>query len=356
MAPANADFNAQLEGQGKSLLFGHRDFNLWSCVQLRQLIKLFGPTSTFKRGHSKLDLCVQLLDIKANALTLAEQRAVDVIWERRPVEPATKLLSHQPATPSDNSTDSGIGIKRRHSEVEVKVEEVRPGEALPDIPAETVSETLLECDTCMSDVPSSNFLPMAIDASCTHLGIKSCKGCVTLYIQTQAQCLPLDNIKCPDLGCNAMLSYEHMRQYAPAELFRRYDEYIMRKTFEQMPDYYACSKPGCGAGGLCLAEDEASISFMTCDNCGTRTCITCDTLWHPQYTHDQNLAKIKESITKTSASKARDETKSMKLVERESKACPKDGCGARIEKTNGFDHMTCKSRHGTYQKTLTYLR
>ena len=343
MALSYADFNYQLAMYDLPRAFAGHDFNVWTCVQLRRLIKLFDPERTFFKDELKIDLCEDLIGITNSVLTRSEQRAVDSIWKGWTVEQASSLLRHESAMPyATSSTDTNTtGVKRLHSEVEVDVETVPADKSTPNLSTEN---TMLECDTCTNVISVSELLTIPRDASCKHPTITSCKECVKIYIQTQTQSVSLDSIKCPKFGCFATLSHHQMIQYASPDVFDRYSEYIAKKSIEQMAEYYPCASPGCSAGGLCFPEDQASNSFVTCNKCGTRTCMTCDTLWHPNLSHEQNLLKIKEAEEeKRPAKEKRDEAASKAMVSKESTPCPGKGCGARIKKTGGCDHMTCKS-------------
>lgn len=72
---------------------------------------------------------------------------------------------------------------------------------------------------------------------------------------------------------------------------------------------------------------------MICVVCGGRTCITCDTIWHPAETCADIAAKRAEARGAEEAAATQYLTTNVKL-------CPR--CNIRGEKVSGCDHMTCK--------------
>lgn len=76
---------------------------------------------------------------------------------------------------------------------------------------------------------------------------------------------------------------------------------------------------------------------MICGECGGKTCLTCDTIWHPDLTCAEAVAKTKtDGEARLAAEKA-----SANYLAGRSKLCPK--CQIGGDKVEGCDHMTCKS-------------
>jgi hypothetical protein len=115
--------------------------------------------------------------------------------------------------------------------------------------------------------------------------------------------------------------------------FQRYDEFLVRRAMGEEDTYIQCAHPGCLSGGY---ADLKSISFFDCPACKGHTCVTCNTPYHagePCPDSEEVKRRAQE-----------DEDATVAEVARISKPCPKY-CGARIEKNESCDHMTCKCGH-----------
>lgn len=74
---------------------------------------------------------------------------------------------------------------------------------------------------------------------------------------------------------------------------------------------------------------------MICQTCKGRTCINCDTLWHPGKTCVEAEAARKRIETHSA-----EEVSAQEYLAVNSKLCPK--CEVRGQKVEGCDHMRCK--------------
>jgi len=121
---------------------------------------------------------------------------------------------------------------------------------------------------------------------------------------------------------------------------QRYNELLNKKDYEAVPNFRWCSNPKCKAGHIIenggngpwyeirLITD--SISFFTCFDCKSKTCFTCSVPWHSGYTCEQYKAGQEEQ--------KHSESRSGAWLNANAKLC---GCGRRVQKTSGCDHMTC---------------
>lgn len=73
------------------------------------------------------------------------------------------------------------------------------------------------------------------------------------------------------------------------------------------------------------------MPIFECNACRYKQCIACQMPWHDGETCDQYQARQDEVTVETEI-----------LLHQTSKFCP-GGCGARIERTGGCPHMTCKT-------------
>ena len=75
---------------------------------------------------------------------------------------------------------------------------------------------------------------------------------------------------------------------------------------------------------------------MICVECKGRTCITCDTIWHPSETCQEIAARRAEAREAEAAATTKYLTENVKV-------CPR--CNVPGEKVSGCDHMTCKIQY-----------
>ena len=190
------------------------------------------------------------------------------------------------------------------------------------------------CPTCFDDFEPNEVPALAVDARCQHASMTICGTCLQEYITAQSTSTRLDSIVCPIEACNATLSYNQMRMYATKEVFLRYDNEIARNALQGSEDYLECANVKCSHRGFVNPE----MSFITC-SCGTRTCVDCCTAWHPDQTHEENMAEIERAKERE---REVAEQGSAKYLAAKTKACP--SCGSHIIKSTGCDHMRCLAR------------
>jgi hypothetical protein len=180
------------------------------------------------------------------------------------------------------------------------------------------------CIICMEYKQTSSASP-AISPTCAHRS-NVCMPCLQTYIETAlssktaTDSSPLP--KCPE--CPSEISFEYVQETLPT-LAPTYSDHLLQRCLRSIPDYRPCLKPSCSGGQLHSGRDEQPI--VTCPVCSEKSCFTCRIPWHASRTCEEVESEDKAN---------------KELLEKLTKVCP--GCGARVEKIDGCDHMTCTCR------------
>ena len=172
-----------------------------------------------------------------------------------------------------------------------------------------------------------------ITSSCAHGPERQiCRSCLEKHISAKLSSWPYNRATCWVPTCNATLDYREIQLFAAPHTFDRYDQFLLHQAMEGADSTYKrCASSGCNSGGW---YDPATTSFIVCQSCQQRTCIDCDTSPY----HSGQLCPNSPQGKKM---RQEDDDATVALVERISKPCPNEKCGARIEKNEGCDHMTC---------------
>jgi len=109
----------------------------------------------------------------------------------------------------------------------------------------------------------------------------------------------------------------------------RYDRYRLLKQLSGEEGFMWCLRPGCQNGQIYDPDDEMVI----CAECSFEMCFRHRGPWHAGLTCLDYAANQGDPNSRGTR----------EWIERNSKACPNQGCGVPIEKNLGCDHMTCKS-------------
>ena len=198
------------------------------------------------------------------------------------------------------------------------------------------------CEVCSEPLSRENRLLRKPTLNCLHDHNFICLSCFQQHITASIMSRSWENIACPHDSCTAMLCFDDMQLFAPPEIFARYDKYINKKGLAALNDYVECSNVQCDSGGII---DSVAHSFATCSLCGTQTCVTCKTQYHPGLTHAENLAVLREAedaSSRRAQERQEEEAASETFVAKRTKTCPNLVCGFRIQKISGCNHMTCK--------------
>ncbi len=190
-----------------------------------------------------------------------------------------------------------------------------------------------ECMACTDSKDRMDFPAKAPTASCEH-PVNTCSECLRTWLASEVESKGCEGLKCPE--CCQTLQYGDVQLAASAETFVKYDRLAMHNLLSSEEEFAWCLRPNCGSGQLNVENSD----FMICASCDYRQCLKHKVEWHKGETCEQYEYR-------TSGQQQREEeAKTNAMIDSVSKTCPGEGCGWRIQKTDGCDHMTCKKcRH-----------
>ncbi|KAK3652982.1 hypothetical protein LTR56_004932 [Elasticomyces elasticus] len=187
---------------------------------------------------------------------------------------------------------------------------------------------LRDCNVCGDAKDPLEFSAKQPTVGCMH-PVATCNECLVQWMATEIDEKGGEGIKCPE--CPETLEYADVQRCASDETFEAYDKMITRLALGGLEDFAWCLAPSCDSG----QENPENRNFMDCKNCGYKQCLKHKIEWHVDETCEQYDYRI-------SGARAKDEERQTEtMLDTVSKKCP-GGCGWRIEKTDGCDHMTCK--------------
>ncbi|ETW02569.1 hypothetical protein, variant [Aphanomyces invadans] len=170
------------------------------------------------------------------------------------------------------------------------------------VPSADINSQPRECAICFEKSQAKNL------CGSTTCGSFFCNGCVQMYLQIKIQDGQVRRIRCPGLGCTAILSSHHIHGHVTTDHFQRYLE-----LKEKVRSGRVC--PPCGQPVTSTGRK------IHCQACTATTCGDCGEPYH--------LFGCKDVSYKT----WRQQT------EHDVRSCP--NCHVDIEKHGGCTHMVC---------------
>ncbi|DAZ94335.1 TPA: hypothetical protein N0F65_012138 [Lagenidium giganteum] len=160
--------------------------------------------------------------------------------------------------------------------------------------------------------------------SCGH---RFCTECVRQYVKIKINSreVDTDQLTCPIVECRAPIVDVEVELIAGSASCDQYLAILKRKRDEKHPNARWCPRPGCEELIVCSGAPR-----FTCPKCNTEGCFKCGEaahwLWFCRRTIvDQSYVEWEKSVGAV-------------------RGCP--GCGMRIWKNEGCNHMTCtRCRH-----------
>ncbi|PQE24657.1 Ring finger domain-containing protein [Rutstroemia sp. NJR-2017a WRK4] len=251
-----------------------------------------------------------------------------------------------------------------------------------------------ECVVCSYSLPLTAFPMEKVTVECEHRP-STCLECLQRSIAYDHRNKVWDNIRCPEDGCFAPLSFQDVRKYADGTTFKQSVDLLhggkklMVRSYEQLSlqaalppklDFVWCLR--CSSGQY--HEGTALQPIVKCHICNTRFCFNHQVPWHEGLSCEEYslqsrskqpvlqetyrnctlfrsmvirglTAKVSSSHQHTRLSSKQgilvgrraeqmldrsrrdEESASIAKVKETTKLCP--GCSCPIEKNNGCDHM-----------------
>ena len=166
-----------------------------------------------------------------------------------------------------------------------------------------------------------------------------CSDCVAGHITAQIfpdgqQNRARSSPRCWAQKCSATLNHAEVQQYLDTHLFQEYDSKLALQLLHSNSQSARCANRAtkCGGGAWFSNADLEELTFFRCPVCQKLTCLQCNSLYEPSHLSTPcpvGLHKKREQ----------EDEQSEDVVKKISKTCE---CGARIQKSDGCDHMTCK--------------
>lgn len=204
-------------------------------------------------------------------------------------------------------------------------------------------ESLHTCCICFSEFPGFGFTRLP----CQH---HFCKSCVQQYCNMHVKDGSVMNLTCPDVGCKESVPPGLLRDLLDKEAFERWEELLLQKTLDSMPDVIYC--PKCRTPSI---EDPDHL--VQCSKCRFSFCSLCMATWHPGQNCMTPEAKLRILQSRRQGRALGEETLrqerelmneclAMDYIKREAKQCPT--CKMAVEKSEGCNKMTCSNCGGYF--------
>ncbi|KAF2203129.1 hypothetical protein GQ43DRAFT_367585 [Delitschia confertaspora ATCC 74209] len=191
-----------------------------------------------------------------------------------------------------------------------------------------------DCIVCTNTRSLHHFPTRPPTSQCTHKA-NICRRCLKGWIKSEFERKVWNQINCPE--CAARIEYDDMLEFAPRNIFHRYDKLSTKAALEAIPGFQWCPAQNCTSGQI-HGDSETNPKFE-CLGCKYTHCLIHNVPWHrketcAQYDYRRTDSKVRRAEEEASA----------KVIKATAKKCP--GCKAWIQKHYGCDHMTCsKCKH-----------
>ncbi|THY30266.1 hypothetical protein D6D01_03279 [Aureobasidium pullulans] len=180
------------------------------------------------------------------------------------------------------------------------------------------------CEVCGED-KSTNSFPNATQVSSHNHEHDVCHECFTMHLDVEVDSKMWDQVSCPQYP--SPLQQHEIQNLATPESFAKYARFARRAALSSNPDYRYCFSISCDSGQVYEGQEPV----FSCQVCGHKHCTICEVDWHEDETCEQYQSRNQVQKEYEAESEA--------TLQATSKPCP--NCQARIEKSDGCDHMLC---------------
>lgn len=185
---------------------------------------------------------------------------------------------------------------------------------------------------CFEPLSATSLPHASVTAACKH-DMNVCAPCVRASIMAAVTDGSWAHPTCPE--CLAPLSHADMTRFVERTVLARHDEHVFLASIGGMAEFRWCLRAGCKAGQLHLGGAEEPI--VTCRKCAMKMCFVHGVAWHEGMTCAAFQTEKERKEREEAGTKA-----TMEHLKQRTKPCPRMGCGIRIEKNGGCDHMVCR--------------
>lgn len=234
-----------------------------------------------------------------------------------------------------------------------------------------------DCNVCGDVKTPLDFPAKPPTDACEHRP-QTCSDCLASWISSEVDTKGTEGITCSE--CPQVLTYNDVHRAASPTTFEVFDRRTIRAAVGALPNFAWCLSSSCEAG----QETVPDANFMECLACGYRQCLSHRIPWHEEETceryeyrisgqqaRDEEWERREQELRKRQAEEQRrndeqrrqeeqrrrqeeeqrrrqeqkrnEERMTESMLDSVSKKCPNPrGCGWRIQKTSGCDHMTCR--------------
>jgi hypothetical protein len=182
------------------------------------------------------------------------------------------------------------------------------------------------CLVCDETKPTYTGFPKIPHVSEHGHGNDVCYTCYRLHLDAEVDNKMWDQVSCPQ--CPLLLKKIEIWALATVETMIKHMRFTDRAAASTNPAYRYCLSTACDAGQV----HDGELVF-TCQTCNHKHCTACEINWHDDETCEEYQARHQ--------TQKQQEADSEEKIRTLTKFCPR--CDSPIEKSEGCDHMTCKS-------------
>ncbi|CAM6106641.1 unnamed protein product [Calypogeia fissa] len=316
------------------------------------LLCVFPPTYPSHSAPLFELTCLWLSSKKLSSLCTS----LDTVWEETAPEVVvyswsewlrSQALHHVGASvklklgADEKSTEEGLGLDKRavSGSESFDVDIFRLLRYNEEVKNKSFLESVQSCCICYSEFPGFGFSRLP----CQH---HFCKGCMKQYCNIHVKEGTVMNLTCPDVSCKESVPPALLRDLLDKEALERWQELLLQKTLDSMPDVVYC--PKCRTASI---EDPDHL--VQCSKCRYSFCSLCLANWHPGQncmTPEAKLrllqARAKGEETERMERELINECLDMDYIKKEAKQCPT--CKMAVQKSEGCNKMTCLNCGGYF--------